>query len=127
MNRRARARARPRAAGISLAGQAALNVTLLVLAGLLFQSLRNGLDREPGFDVSGSPPAEVAMSAQGFGGGGAARFTLAEGMLGLIRLEAEQTHPSRLQVAIARVSVSMTELRSRPNYGDAVIRCDMSA
>ena len=48
-------------------------------------------------------------------------------MLGLIRLEEEQMHASRHQVAIARVSVSMTELRSRPSYGDAVIRCDMSA
>ena len=48
-------------------------------------------------------------------------------MLGLTRLEEEQTHASRLQVAIARVSVSMTELRARPSYGDAVIRCDMSA
>ena len=112
--------------GISVAGQAALNVTLLVLAGLLLQSLGNGLDREPGFNVRGSPPAEVAMSSQGFGG--AARFTLGEErMLGLTRLEEEKTHASRLQVAIARVSVSMTELRARRSYGDAVIRCDMSA
>ncbi|MDE0103839.1 MAG: ABC transporter permease, partial [Bryobacterales bacterium] len=51
-----------------MAGQVGLSVTLLVLAGLLFQSLRNALDRDPGFDMAGSAIAEIAVSTKKYDG-----------------------------------------------------------
>ncbi|MCY4596744.1 MAG: ADOP family duplicated permease [Bryobacterales bacterium] len=53
-----------RASNLFVAGQVALSVTLLVLAGLLLQSLRNALDQDPGFDMSGAAIAEVSVSRQ---------------------------------------------------------------
>ncbi len=61
-------RAGRRAAEVLVAGQVALSVTLLVLAALLLQSLRNALDRDPGFDMSGSAIAEVSVSRNKYDG-----------------------------------------------------------
>ena len=61
-------RAGRRAAEILVAGQVALSVTLLVLAALLLQSLQNALDRDPGFDMSGSAITEVSVSREKYDG-----------------------------------------------------------
>lgn len=61
-------RAGRRAAEVLVAGQVALSVTLLVLAALLLQSLQNALDREPGFDMSGSAITEVSVSREKYDG-----------------------------------------------------------
>ena len=61
-------RAGRRAAEILVAGQVALSVTLLVLAALLLSSLRNALDRDPGFDMSGSGITEVSVSRTKYDG-----------------------------------------------------------
>ena len=57
-----------RAADMFVAGQVALSVTLLVLAGLLLQSLRNALDKDPGFAMSGSAIAEISVSGKKYDG-----------------------------------------------------------
>ena len=61
-------RASRRAAEMFVAGQVALCVTLLVLAGLLLQSLRNTLDQDPGFDTSGAAIAEISESGKKYEG-----------------------------------------------------------
>ena len=55
------------AAGVLVVAQVALSVTLLVLAGLLLQSLRSALDQDLGFDVSGSAITEIAVSRKKYG------------------------------------------------------------
>ena len=52
------------AADAFVAAQVALSVTLLVLAGLLLQSLGNAFDQDPGFDMSGSAIAEISVSGK---------------------------------------------------------------
>ena len=61
-------RAARRAADTFVAAQVALGVTLLVLAGLLLESLRNVLDQDPGFDTSGSAIAKVSVSRKKYNG-----------------------------------------------------------
>ena len=57
-----------RAAKMFVAGQVALSVILLVLAGLLLQSLRNALDQDPGFDMSGAAITEISVSGKKYNG-----------------------------------------------------------
>ena len=61
-------RAGRRATEILVGGQVALSVALLVLAALLLQSLQNALDRDPGFDMSGSAITEVSVSRKKYDG-----------------------------------------------------------
>lgn len=51
-----------------VAAQVAFSLTLLVLAGLLLQSLGNALDQDPGFDISGSAIAEISVSGKKYEG-----------------------------------------------------------
>ena len=57
-----------RGAEILVAGQVAVSVTLLVLGSLLLRSLQNALDRNPGFDLSGSAITEVSVSRNKYKG-----------------------------------------------------------
>lgn len=50
-----------------------------------------------------------------------------DSMIGLFKLEGDQTHASRLQVQVGKVSVSTIEIRSGLNEGDTVVLSDMSA
>ena len=49
-----------------------------------------------------------------------------DGMIGLFRLEVDQTHASRVQVEVGKVSVSTIEIRSGLREGDTVVLSDMS-
>ncbi len=61
-------RAARRAAKAFMAGQVALSVILVVVSGLLVQSLRNVLDQDPGLKVEGAAITEVSVSGQKYGG-----------------------------------------------------------
>jgi HlyD family secretion protein len=50
-----------------------------------------------------------------------------DSMMGLFRLEEDQTHASRVQVQVGKVSVSTIEIRTGLSEGDTVILSDMSA
>ncbi len=50
-----------------------------------------------------------------------------DSMMGLFRLEEDQTHASRVQVQVGKVSVSTIEVRTGLSEGDTVILSDMSA
>ncbi len=50
-----------------------------------------------------------------------------ESMMGLFMLDRDETHASRVQVQVGKVSVSAIEIRSGLNAGDTVILSDMSA
>ena len=50
-----------------------------------------------------------------------------ESVMGLFMLDRDETHASRVQVQVGKVSVSTIEIRSGLNAGDKVILSDMSA
>ena len=50
-----------------------------------------------------------------------------EGLMGLFKLEEDQTHAARVQVQVGKVSVSTIEVRSGLSEGDRVVLSDMSA
>ena len=50
-----------------------------------------------------------------------------ESLMGLFKLEGDQTHASRVQVQVGKVSVSTIEIRSGLVEGDKVVLSDMSA
>lgn len=50
-----------------------------------------------------------------------------ESLMGLFKLEEDQTHASRVQVQVGKVSVSTIEVRSGLSEGDKVVLSDMSA
>ncbi len=50
-----------------------------------------------------------------------------ESLMGLFKLEEDQTHASRVQVQVGKVSVSTIEVRSGLSEGDYVVLSDMSA
>ena len=50
-----------------------------------------------------------------------------DSMMALFRLEEDQTHASRVQVQVGKVSVSTIEVRTGLSEGDTVILSDMSA
>ena len=50
-----------------------------------------------------------------------------ESLMGLFKLEEDQTHASRVQVQVGKVSVSTIEVRSGLSEGDNVVLSDMSA
>ena len=50
-----------------------------------------------------------------------------DSLLGLFRVEEDQTHASRVQVQVGKVSVSTIEIRSGLSEGDKVVLSDMSA
>ena len=50
-----------------------------------------------------------------------------DGLLGLFKLEGDRTHASRVQVQVAKVSVSTIEIRKGLSEGDTVVLSGMSA
>ncbi len=50
-----------------------------------------------------------------------------DSLMGLFKLEEDQTHASRVQVQVGKVSVSTIEVRSSLSEGDKVVLSDMSA
>ena len=50
-----------------------------------------------------------------------------ESLMGLFKLEEDQTHAARVQVQVGKVSVSTIEVRSGLSEGDRVVLSDMSA